>query len=268
MSQDRLDILASIAAYKRDEIRDLRTVSSLGSLRNLALSQKPTRGFANRLIRVSQTRPAIIAEVKKASPSKKLIRPEFDPIYIARNYTKGGAACLSVLTDQPSFQGSLEIFRAVRETTNLPLLRKDFILDPIQVAQSRAIGADAILIILTMVDDKTARRLIEEAKLMGLDVLVETHTAFQIKRAIKLGAKLIGINNRNLGTFETCLETFSDLAGLVPDDVFLVAESGIFTRSNINNLTKSGARAFLIGEALMRQSDVRKATFRLSGCSA
>ena len=209
-------------------------------------------------------RPAIIAEIKKASPSKSIIRHDFDPVSIAQNYASGGAACLSVLTDTPSFQGSIEIFRNVRRISKLPMLRKDFILDPIQVVQSRAIGADAILVIMAMLDDAVAKDIIRLANSLGMDVLVETHTVEEVQRALSLEAALIGVNNRNLKTFETSLANFGNLAAMVPAKIPLIAESGISSREDIEFLTGLGATGFLIGENLMRRSNIEIATRQFS----
>lgn len=248
------DILAKIAAYKVDEVAAI----DLGAVEAALVDAPAPRGFLRALQMGSQ--PALICEVKKASPSKGVIRDDFDPVTIAQAYAAGGAACLSVLTDGPGFQGSNEIFAAVRAATTLPLLRKDFMIDPAQVRESRAMGADAILVILAMTNDTVSRALITEAKSLGMDVLVETHDSDELRRAIDLGANLIGINNRDLRTFETTLDTFDRLAPSVPKDATLVAESGIFTRDDIARLQKSGAQAYLIGESLMRQADVQAAT--------
>lgn len=251
---DTPDVLRKIAAYKADEVTELMDEISLDDLRMTARDQPAPRGFADALRAFSA--PAIIAEVKKASPSKGLIREDFDPVVIARSYESGGAACLSVLTDGPGFQGSNKIFSQVRAATNLPLLRKDFMLDPIQIAESRAMGADCILIILAMIDDKTAKDLMNEAAHLGMDALIETHDASEMERAVELGATLIGVNNRDLRTFETSLETFGKLAKMAPKDALLVAESGIFTPEDIRILSDQGAQAYLVGESLMRQDDV------------
>ncbi|GHA90680.1 indole-3-glycerol phosphate synthase [Algimonas arctica] len=257
--RDIPDILAKIAAYKVDEVANINATWIKTALR----TAPAPRGFLKALQNGSQ--PALICEVKKASPSKGIIRENFDPIAIAKAYAAGGAACLSVLTDGPGFQGSKEIFSAVRDATDLPLLRKDFMIDPLQVREARAMGADAILIILAMTDDSISRNLIAEAEALGMDVLVETHDADELQRAIDLGAALIGINNRNLRTFETSLDTFDSLAPSVPAEALLVAESGIFTRQDIERLKRSGAQAYLIGESLMRQADVEAATRALRG---
>lgn len=253
------DILAKIAAYKVNEVAVIDRRQVEGDLQN---APSP-RGFHDTL-KAAQP-PALICEVKKASPSKGMIREDFDPVAIAQAYTDGGAACLSVLTDTPGFQGSLDIFRAVRDATDLPLLRKDFMIDPLQVREARSVGADAILVILAMTDDEISASLMHEAQDLGMDALVETHDEEEVRRAIDLGATLIGINNRDLRTFETTLDTFDRLAPLVPKDATLVAESGIFTRDHITHLERSGAQSYLIGESLMRQDDVKSATQKIRG---
>jgi len=259
------NVLATIAAYKAVEVAALKTRTTIEGLRDQAKALPAPRGFHAAL---RWPGPALIAEVKKASPSKGVIREDFDPVEIARSYERGGASCLSVLTDTPSFQGSIEIFKAVRDVTTLPVLRKDFMLDPIQIAESRAMGADAILIILAMIDDKVARTLIDEAAALGMDALVETHDEHELDRAVGLGAKLIGINNRDLRTFHTTLDTFGPLAKRVPEGTTLVAESGIFTNNDISRLSNDRADAFLVGESLMREGDVELATQILLGKTA
>ena len=260
---DAPDVLKRIAGYKADEVKALKQRTSLNALRKQAATLKAPRGF-EKAIRTANG-PALICEVKKASPSKGVIREDFDPVEIAKSYKAGGATCLSVLTDGPGFQGSTQIFAQVREATQLPILRKDFMLEPIQIAESAALGADCVLIILAMIDDKTAAALIKEANNLGLDALIETHTATELKRAIELGSNLIGINNRDLRNFETSLDTFEKLAEMAPKTSTLIAESGIFTRDDILRLVENGAQGYLIGESLMRQDDVIKATKNLSG---
>lgn len=262
---DAPDVLKKIAAYKADEVKALKKRTSISKLRGYAANLPAPRGFAKALRDAARTGPALIAEVKKASPSKGLIRTDFDPVNIALSYEVGGAACLSVLTDGPGFQGSNAIFDQVRRATPMPLLRKDFMLEPIQIAESRALGADCVLIIMGMIDDKTAKSLMREAKRLGMDALVETHDASEMTRAVTLGADFIGINNRDLRTFHTTLDTFAGLAPQAPKDALLVAESGIFTSDDVLSLTAKGAQAFLIGESLMRQDDVALATQRLIG---
>ena len=259
------NVLQKIAAYKAVEVAELKKWIGTADLKAKALASAKPRGFKAALDAAAATGPALIAEVKKASPSKGIIREDFDPVAIAKAYTDGGAACLSVLTDMPSFQGSMDIFRDVRAATDLPLLRKDFMLDPIQIYEAREAGADAILIIMAMIDDKVARQLIKAAKEMGLDALVETHDETELARAIVLGSDLIGINNRDLRTFDTTLDTFTRLASKAPVSATLVAESGIFTPDHILRLAGDGAKAYLVGESLMRQDDVKRATEILMG---
>lgn len=262
---DTPNILKKIAAYKRDEVKALRAEVSLKELRAKAAAMPAPKPFAAAIRDAAINGPALITEVKKASPSKGIIRENFDPVAIAKSYEDGGAACLSVLTDGPGFQGSNDIFKAVRNISSLPLLRKDFMLEPIQITESRVMGADAILVILAMIDDKTAKALMDEATRLGMDALVETHDLTEVKRAINLGASLIGVNNRDLRTFETTLDTFGPLAQHIPAGTTLIAESGIFTPDDILKLTASGAHGFLIGESLMRQDDVLLATRIMRG---
>lgn len=256
---DAPDVLKKIAAYKLDEVAALKAKFSNADLLKLARSQQAPRGFEAAIKKVSQTRPALIAEVKKASPSKGVIRADFNPVDIAQSYERGGAACLSVLTDGPGFQGSNEIFTQVRAACPLPLLRKDFIIDPVQIIESRALGADCILIIMAMIDDALAKDLFDTAKDLGMDALIETHTKDEVTRGLKLGSTLMGVNNRDLRTFETSLDNFSRLATDMPSDSTLIAESGIFTKSDIERLVTEGAQGFLIGESLMRQDNVEQA---------
>lgn len=259
-------ILERIAAYKRDEVAARKdAISPRDMARLLAKAPRP-RGFANALkTRARAGRPALIAEIKKASPSKGLIREIFEPPQLARAYMRGGAACLSILTDAPSFQGREADLVAARAATILPVIRKDFLVDPWQVAESRTLGADCILVIMAMVDDALAHELITEAQRLAMDVLVEVHDEDEMARAAKLGAQLIGINNRNLHNFETRLETTEILARFAPAGCFLIAESGIFTHEDVMRLMRAGARGFLVGESLMRQDDVEDATARLLG---
>ena len=256
------DVLARIAAYKREEVAARKAAASQDAIEARAREASPPRGFRDALARhVEETgRPALIAEIKKASPSKGLIRADFDPPALARAYERGGAACLSVLTDGPSFQGDDAFLAAARDATALPCLRKDFLVDPWQVAESRALGADCILIILAMVDDALAAELLSEAERLGMDALVETHDEAEMERACRLGGDLVGINNRSLRTFEVDLETTERLAMLSPVRALLVAESGIFTPDDVARVSAAHAQAILVGESLMRQADVEAAT--------
>lgn len=260
---DAPDVLKKIAAYKADEVAELKARTTIEALRATAAALPRPRGFEAAI--KSAAGPALICEIKKASPSKGVIREDFDPVAIAQAYKAGGATCMSVLTDGPGFQGSNAIFAQVRAATSLPLLRKDFLLDPIQVAESAAMGADSILIIMGMIDDDTAKALYMEAKSLGLDSLIETHDESELERATKLGGSMIGINNRDLRTFDTTLDTFAKLAPKAPKDCTLIAESGIFTRKDIAQLAGQGARGYLIGESLMRQEDIQSATRHLTG---
>jgi indole-3-glycerol phosphate synthase len=261
-----MSILDDIAAYKRQEIIIAKAKVPPAEIEARAKAAPPVRGFRAALMRArAEKRIALIAEIKKASPSKGLIRADFDVPALARAYESGGATCLSVLTDTPSFQGAPEFLTAARETTALPVLRKDFMLEPYQVAEARAWGADAILVIMAMVDDAAAAELIASARAWDMDVLVEIHDEPEMKRAVALGADLIGINNRDLKTFTTELETTLWLAPRIPPDILIVAESGLSRREDLARLTNAGVTTFLIGEGLMRQNDVAAATAALIG---
>jgi indole-3-glycerol phosphate synthase len=258
-------ILEKILATKRDEIAALKAAHTPAELMHRCADLPPTRGFRAALAPINGG-ARLIAEVKKASPSKGLIRPDFDPVAIARAYFAGGASCLSVLTDAPYFQGSLDYLAAIREAVPLPLLRKDFLIDPLQIYEARLAGADAILLIVAAIPSPA--RLAEMrhvAESLGLDALVEVHDEAELALAVESGTTLLGVNNRDLKTFTVHLETFERLAPLFPKGAIAVAESGIFTPADVARMAAAGARAVLVGESLMRQADVEAATKTLLG---
>ena len=260
------DVLARICADTLAELRVRRAAHPLDEMRARARDARPPRGFGAALMDATAAgRFGLIAEIKKASPSGGLIRPDFDPAALARAYKAGGATCLSVLTDFPHFQGTPDHLKAARAAVDLPVLRKDFILDPWQVFESRAMGADCILLIMAALADQQAVELEGLARSLDLDVLVEVHNAEELQRALGLQTKLVGVNNRNLKTLVTDLNTTHELAPLVPPDRFLIGESGIRNHEDIARLTTLGVHCFLVGESLMRQDDVTAATRSLLG---
>ena len=259
-------VLDDICARTREEVRRRRAERPLSALEAAAREAGPVRGFKGRLERTDRAGGlALIAEIKRASPSRGLIRQDFDPAALARAYHRGGASCLSVLTDGPFFQGAPEHLEAARQAVPLPVLRKDFILDPWQVVESRAMGADCMLLIMAAIDDALARELFAAAREWSLDVLVEVHEERELERALALGTRLLGINNRDLRSLRVDLATFERLAPRVPSGCLLVAESGLYNHDDLLRMKRAGAGAFLVGESLMREADVEAATRRILG---
>lgn len=260
------DVLAKICADKQDHVGRCKAQVSEADMQIRATNAPPVRGFADALTRKAEAGNfALIAEIKKASPSKGLIREDFAPVALARAYRAGGATCLSILTDEPYFQGKDSYLTAARTAVDMPVLRKDFMLDPYQILEARALGADCVLLIMAALDDTMAAELESLAHDLGMDVLIEVHDAEELERALRLSSPLLGVNNRNLKTLEISLETTEQLSKMVPEDRVLVAESGLYGYEDLLRMADVGARRFLVGESLMRQADVTAATRALLG---
>ena len=262
------DVLARICETKREHIAACKQLRTEQDLISAAMMQEQPRGFARALVHAVQDgRFGLIAEIKKASPAGGLIRPDFDPPALARAYEEGGASCLSVLTDQPYFQGADEYLGIARMSCALPALRKDFMLEPYQICESRALGADCVLLIMACLDDFQATDCAATAEALGMDVLVEVHDEGELDRALALGAQLVGVNNRNLKTMVTDIGVTETLAEMVPEGRLLISESGLRTNADLHRMARAGARCFLVGEHLMRQDDVTLATRELLGAA-
>lgn len=259
-----MNVLDRICADKRDHIEAQKKVKSLSDLETEIKNSVPPKGFIERLSEFnSNNKIALITEVKKASPSKGLIREDFNPVEIAKTYTDNGAACLSVLTDEPYFQGRDKYFRDIRAVVDIPLLRKDFMLDPYQIVESRALGADCILLIMAALEDSQAQELYALSSELGMDVLVEVHDDDELERALALDPAMIGVNNRNLKTLEVDLQNGINMARKIPNTVMKVGESGIYSHDDLTRLKDEGFQAFLVGESLMRQQDIAAAVKKL-----
>ena len=256
MSSDTPDILVKILNRKHEEVAERSASVSIDDLKQQCENADPVRGFISSIEnKINNNQSAVIAEIKKASPSKGLLRENFEPAEIARSYAEHGAACLSILTDKDYFQGDEEYLKQARSACQLPVIRKDFIIDPYQVYEARAINADCILLIVSALQDNDLQALFDLAHALGMDVLMEVHDEQEMLRALKTGARLIGINNRNLRTFDTSLDTTLSMTGMVSDDHILVTESGIHTRTDVQLMRDNGVSAFLVGEAFMRAED-------------
>jgi indole-3-glycerol phosphate synthase len=256
-------ILDEIIANKKEELAETKRRTPFPDVRSKAINAEPTRGFGKALFSPGEIR--LIAEVKKASPSKGVIRGDFDPVKIARTYEESGASCLSVLTEKKFFQGELGYINSIRRAVNLPLLRKDFIIDEYQIHEARAAGADAILLIAACLEQQQVEDYMGIAHLLGLDVLVESHTYKELDKSLRAGATLVGINNRDLASFTVSLQTTLDLVKDIPDDRTVVSESGIKTRDDVVRLQQAGVDAVLVGESLMRENDIGKKVKELLG---
>ncbi len=260
------DVLTKICREKRDHVRKQQVASPFSELEQRIAAVEPTRGFINALrTAVDGGDYGLIAEIKKASPSKGVIREDFNPITLAKAYQRGGATCLSVLTDEPFFQGADIYLSGARHSVSLPVLRKDFMIDPYQIVESRALGADCVLLIMAALSDDQAKEMEDEARDLDMDVLIEVHDNDELDRALKLASPLIGVNNRNLKTLEVDIATSEAMLARFPSDRIAVSESGLNTPDDLARMAKAGAHCFLVGESLMRQDDVEEATRTLLG---